>query len=85
MNGIARNQEGGEAQTTQPADDNRQAETLSRQDRDAIRDAGAQDARRSRAALGLPERIEDPVTAARLAAMLRDQPAHPAQHEPTAA
>lgn len=43
---------------------------LSDQDRDEIRAAGAADARRSRAAQGLPERIEDPAGAARLAAML---------------
>jgi predicted transcriptional regulator len=38
---------------------------------------------RSRAEQGLPERIEDPATAAKLAAMLSDQPAHPTQQEPT--
>jgi hypothetical protein len=36
--------------------------------------AGRGDARRPRAAQGLPDRIEDPATAARLAAMLREQP-----------
>jgi hypothetical protein len=40
-----------------------------------VRRAGALDARRSRAAQGLPERIEDPVTAGMLAAMLRERPA----------
>ena len=39
-----------------------------------MRRAGAEDARRSRARQGLPERIEDPVTAAALAALLRDPP-----------
>jgi hypothetical protein len=63
-------------QTKQADDDSRRAETLTRQDRDAIRAAGAQDARRSRAQQGLPERIEDPATAARLATMLRNQPEH---------
>ena len=48
---------------------------LSEPDRDEIRAAGAADARRSRAAQGLPERIEDPAAAARLAAMLRNPPA----------
>jgi hypothetical protein len=71
-------------QTRQPADDGR-AETLSRQDREAIRAAGAQDARRSRAEQGLPERIEDPATAALLAAMLRDQSPQPPQQRNAAA
>jgi hypothetical protein len=43
-------------------------------ERDAIRAAGARDARQSRAAAGLPERIEDPAAAARLAVLLRDPP-----------
>ena len=47
---------------------------LSNEDRQALRRAGAEDARRSRARQGLPERIEDPVTAAALAALLRDRP-----------
>jgi hypothetical protein len=40
------------------------------EDRDAIRSAGAEDGRRSRLAQGLPERIEDPDAARRLAIML---------------
>ena len=45
--------------------------------RAAIRRAGAEDARRSRARQGLPERIEDPAAVAVLAAILRDTPAPP--------
>jgi len=41
------------------------------QERAAIRQAGADDARRSRAEHGFPERIEDPAAAAMLAALLR--------------
>jgi hypothetical protein len=37
-----------------------------------IRQAGADDARRSRAGQGFPERIEDPAAVAVLAALLRD-------------
>jgi hypothetical protein len=58
---------------------------LSEHDRDEIRAAGASDARRSRAAQGLPERIEDPAAVSRLAAMLRDEPPHPPQNQNTAA
>jgi hypothetical protein len=45
---------------------------LSDQERAAIRQAGADDARRSRAEHGLPERIEDPAAVAVLVALLRD-------------
>jgi len=45
---------------------------MSDQERAAIRQAGADDARRSRAEHGFPERIEDPATVAVLAALLRD-------------
>jgi hypothetical protein len=45
---------------------------LSDQERAAIRQAGADDARRSRAEHGFPERIEDPGAVAVLAALLRD-------------
>jgi hypothetical protein len=45
------------------------------EDREAIRQAGAQDARRSRVQQGLPERIEDPVAVAILAAILHEVPA----------
>ena len=41
---------------------------------DAVRRAGASDARRSRAGQGLPERVEDPAAVAELAAMPRDRP-----------
>jgi len=44
---------------------------LSEPERAAIRRAGAEDARRSRTAQGLPERIEDPAAIAVLAALLR--------------
>jgi hypothetical protein len=45
---------------------------LSDQERAAIRQAGADDARRSRAEQGFPERIEDPAAVAVLAALFRD-------------
>jgi hypothetical protein len=48
------------------------AQALSDQERAAIRQAGADDARRSRAEQGFPERIEDPAAVAVLAALLRD-------------
>jgi hypothetical protein len=48
---------------------------MSAEDRAAIRQAGAEDARRSRTRQGLPERIEDPAAVAMLAAILRDIPA----------
>jgi hypothetical protein len=48
--------------------------TLSEDERQAVREAGAEDARRSRAEHGFPERIEDPAAVARLAAILRDIP-----------
>jgi len=44
---------------------------MSDEEREAIRKAGAEDARRSRVAQGLPERIEDPAAVAVLAAFLR--------------
>ncbi len=47
---------------------------MSAKDRAAVRQAGADDARRSRARQGLPERIEDPAAVAILAAILRDTP-----------
>ena len=50
---------------------------MSAGERAAIRQAGADDARRSRARQGLPERIEDPAAVAVLAAILRDTPAPP--------
>jgi hypothetical protein len=48
---------------------------MSAEERDAIRQAGAEDARRSRARQGLPERIEDAAAVAVLAAIMRDTPA----------
>jgi hypothetical protein len=48
---------------------------MSAEDRAAIRQAGAEDARRSRTEQGLPERIEDPAAVAMLATILRDTPA----------
>jgi hypothetical protein len=50
---------------------------MSDQERAAIRQAGADDARRSRAEHGFPERIEDPAAVAVLAALLRDARAPP--------
>jgi hypothetical protein len=55
---------------------------VSDQERAAIRQAGADDARRSRAEHGFPERIEDPATVAVLAALLRDARLPP-HHERT--
>ena len=47
---------------------------MSDEEREAIRKAGAEDARRSRVEHGFPERIEDPAAVARLAKILRDIP-----------
>jgi hypothetical protein len=44
---------------------------MSDEAREAIRKAGAEDARRSRVAQGFSERIEDPAAVAVLAALLR--------------
>ena len=52
-----------------------QQPAMSDEEREAIRDAGAEDARRSRAEHGFPERIEDPAAVAILTAILRDIPA----------
>jgi hypothetical protein len=65
----------GSAQAREPAGTARQP--LSDQERAAIRQAGADDARRSRAEHGFPERIEDPAAVAVLAALLRDARAPP--------
>ena len=59
------------------------ATAMSVEERAAIRKAGADDARRSRARQGLPERIEDPAAVAVLAAIMRDSPARPAPSEST--
>jgi hypothetical protein len=48
---------------------------LSEEERAVIRNAGREDARRSRLRQGLPERIEDPAAIAILAALLRTTPA----------
>lgn len=53
------------------------ATAMSDEERAAIRQAGADDARRSRVRQGLPERIEDPAAVAVLAAILRDARAPP--------
>jgi hypothetical protein len=44
---------------------------MSDEEREAIRKAGAEDARRSRVRQGLPERIEDPAAIAIIVALLR--------------
>ena len=48
---------------------------MSEEEREAIRQAGADDARRSRVEHGFPEQIENPAAVARLAAILRGIPA----------
>jgi hypothetical protein len=48
---------------------------MSEEEREAIREAGPDDARRPRIEHGFPERIDDPAAVARLAAILRDIPA----------
>ena len=58
---------------------------MSDQERAAIRQAGADDARRSRAEHGFPERIEDPAAVAVLAALLRDARPPPQQRKNDAA
>jgi len=45
---------------------------MSDDEREVIREVGAEDARRSRVEHGFPERIEDPAAVAMLAAILRD-------------
>jgi hypothetical protein len=73
------------AKSTQPPDRDEQehpaATAISDQERAAIRQAGADDARRSRARQGLPERIEDPAAVAALTAILRRPPSESANHE----
>jgi hypothetical protein len=56
---------------------------MSAEERAVIRQAGAEDARRSRVRQGLPERIEDPAAVAILAAILHNTSAHPAPSERT--
>ena len=60
-----------------------QQPAMSEGEREAIRKAGAEDARRSRVEHGLPERIEDPAAVAVLAAILRDTHAPPPSSEST--
>lgn len=60
-----------------------QQPTMSDEERESIRQAGADDARRSRVEHGFPERVEDPAAVARLAAILRDIPAPRPLGEPT--
>jgi hypothetical protein len=55
------------------------------EDREAIRRAGARDARASRAAAGLPEHIEDPAAAAHLAGLIRGPSSPGAQRPPSPA
>lgn len=50
---------------------------MSDEERETIRKAGAEDARRSRVEHGFPEHIEDPATVAALAAILHDARAPP--------
>jgi len=54
---------------------------MSDQERAAIRQAGAEDARRSRIADGLPDRIQDPAAVAALAAILPRPPSESTSHE----
>jgi len=54
---------------------------MSDHDRAAIRQAGAEDAPRSRIADRLPERIEDSEAVATLAAILRRPPGESTRHE----
>jgi hypothetical protein len=51
------------------------ATTMDADERAAVRQVGAEDARRSRIRQGLPERVEDPAAVAMLAALLRAVPA----------
>ncbi|HEX5290581.1 MAG TPA: hypothetical protein VFX25_17095 [Streptosporangiaceae bacterium] len=75
----ARTPTAGRADRSTPGGSARQP--LSDQERAAIRQAGADDARRSRAGQGFPERIEDPAAVAVLTALLRD--ARPPPHNQT--
>jgi hypothetical protein len=73
-NHAASSRRGGEARRhyPPPGDPGRPAAVpMSAEERTAIRNVGAEDARRSRARQGLPERIEDPAAVAVLAALLR--------------
>ena len=67
---AARRPAAGRADGTSTSGDSAR-QPLSDQERAAIRQAGAADARRSRAEQGFPERIEDPAAVAVLAVLLR--------------
>jgi hypothetical protein len=67
---VKRTQPQGRDKNERPA-----ATAMSDQERATIRQAGADDARRSRARQGLPERIEDTAAVAVLAALMRPAPA----------
>jgi hypothetical protein len=54
---------------------------MSDEERVRVRRAGAENARRSRVRQGLPERIEDPLAVAVLAALLRTSPRAPPEVE----
>jgi hypothetical protein len=71
---VKRTQPRGQDKRERPA-----ATAMSDQERAAIRQAGAEDARRSRARRGLPERIEDPAAIAVLVAIMRDARAPPSE------
>jgi len=75
------------AKRTQPPDRDKHqrpaATAMSDQERAAIRQAGADDARRSRVEHGFPERIEDPAAVAKLAAILSEIPAPRSPSEST--
>jgi hypothetical protein len=73
----------GVGQTTPLADDRPATVAMSTEDRAAIGQADAEDARRSRTRQGLPERIEDPAAVAILAAIVRDTPTRRAPSERT--
>jgi hypothetical protein len=53
----------------------RDATAMNAEERADVRQAGAEDARRSRVRQGLPERVEDPAAVAVLAALLHAVPA----------
>ena len=77
----ARTRAAGRTDGTSAQRGTRARQPLSDQERAAIRQAGAEDARRSRIANGLPAQIEDPVAVATLAAILRRPPTETTSHE----
>jgi hypothetical protein len=60
-----------------------QQPAMSNEEREAVRQVGADDARRSRVEPGFPARIEDPAAVAMLVAILRDMPARRPPSEST--